>query len=274
MLAACNGLQEAIPMSRTNGSYQPPTPELLAAPERPQDDHRERNQWSGGTTARERQIAMISHELRNSLTVVRTAAKLLQRSPGMDGIESTCMLIERHAGHMGRHIEELLAHDRDGGVCQSLQFARADLRKFAGYAIDAISADCSRRGHLLSAELPAQPVWVYGDGARLEQLFANLLMNAAKYTPDGGRIAMTMEHADGWARVRIRDSGVGIAASVLPRIFGLFSQADKSLPSIEGGQGIGLAVVRNLVTQHGGSVNAISAGLGLGSEFTVSLPTL
>jgi signal transduction histidine kinase len=261
-------------MSRTNGSYQPRTPELLTDEHGGHDDHRERNQWSSGTSARERQVAMISHELRNSLMVVRTAAKLLQRSPAMDGIESTCMLIERHTGHMARHIEELLAHDRDDGVCQSLQFARADLRKFAGYAIDAVSADCSRRGHQLSIELPAHPVWVCGDGARLEQLFSNLLMNAAKYTPDGGKIAMTMEHVDGWARVRIRDSGLGIAPSVLPRIFGLFAQADRSSPSIEGGQGIGLAVVRNLVTQHGGSVNAISAGLGLGSEFTVSLPTI
>jgi two-component system, sensor histidine kinase len=259
-------------MSRTNGSHEPMTPDL-AAQEAGHDDHRERNQWSTGTNAREHQIAMISHELRTSLAVVRNATKLLQRAPGID-IVSTCMLIERHTGHMARHVEELLAHDRDDGVCQTLQLARADLRQFAGYAIDAIAADCRRRGHQLIVELPAQSVWVYGDGARLEQLFANLLMNAAKYTPDGGTIAMTMEHADGWARVRIRDSGVGIAASVLPRIFGLFAQADKSSPSIEGGQGIGLAVVRNLVTQHGGSVNASSAGLGLGSEFTVSLPTL
>jgi len=122
--------------------------------------------------------------------------------------------------------------------------------------------------------LPDEPLWVEVDSVRLEQVFSNLLINAAKYTPDGGDILLTMESLDQWVCIRIRDSGIGIEPAVLLRVFDMFSQADAAAPCAEGGSGIGLAVVRDLVEMHGGSVRAASAGLGLGSEFTVMLPAL
>jgi signal transduction histidine kinase len=120
--------------------------------------------------------------------------------------------------------------------------------------------------------LPADALWMHGDPSRLEQVFSNLLINAAKYTPDGGEIVLTMECGEGHASVCIRDSGIGIAPAVLPRVFDMFAQADATAQCAEGGSGIGLAVVRNLVELHGGSVHAASEGLGFGSQFTVQLP--
>jgi signal transduction histidine kinase len=108
----------------------------------------------------------------------------------------------------------------------------------------------------------------------MEQVFSNLLINAAKYTPDGGDIVLTMESLEKRASIVIRDSGIGIEPAVLLRVFDMFAQADASATSAEGGSGIGLAVVRDLVEMHGGTVRAASAGLGLGSEFTVLLPSI
>ncbi len=262
-------------MSRSNGSYHPLASELMVTEEAPHDDARKGNRPPDpAPAAREREIAIIAHEMRNSLAVVRGAAHLLKATGGADGLATARTLIERHAGHMVRHIEELLDQGRDSHSPTTLQFTRTDLRKYAGYAIDAVTHDVRRRAHELRVSLPAQPVWVYGDGERLEQAFANILMNAAKYTPDGGQIALVMEHADGWVNVRISDSGLGMTSALLPRIFDMYVQANHSASDIENGQGIGLAVVRDLVVQHGGSVKATSAGLGRGSELTVRLPTL
>jgi signal transduction histidine kinase len=110
------------------------------------------------------------------------------------------------------------------------------------------------------------------DGARLEQALSNLLINAAKYTPDGGDVSFTMERDHELAYVRVRDSGIGIEPAMLSRIFGMFVQVDSARPSSEGGSGIGLAVVRNIVELHGGTVQATSPGLGRGSEFNIALP--
>lgn len=218
------------------------------------------------------EVAIICHELRNSLAVVRGAARLLRSPAARDGIEARA-LIERHVGQMSRHIEDLLAPRRRDEPDQGLQLTWIDLRVIAGYAADAIAPDMARRGHHLTVKLPAEPTWAHVDGTRLEQAFANLLINAAKYTPDGGNIALTMEGGDERVYVRVRDSGVGIEPAMLSRIFGMFVQVDSTLPSSEGGRGIGLAVVRNIVERHGGSVNAGSPGLGLGSVFTIMLPS-
>jgi two-component system CheB/CheR fusion protein len=118
------------------------------------------------------------------------------------------------------------------------------------------------------------PIWIGADITRLEQVFSNLLNNAAKYTPDGGEIVVTMERAGTFASIRIRDSGIGIEPAVLLRVFDMFAQADAAAGCSEGGSGIGLAVVRDLVEMHGGTVRAASAGLGSGSEFTVLLPVM
>jgi len=222
-----------------------------------------------GTRADE--IAVISHELRNSLSVVRNAARLLRHPNGVEGAR---ILIERHVAQMTRHIDDLLDASRRDVRKRSLRRSHVDLRAIVEYAVSAIAPDLARRGHHLVVHLPGEPLWVEVDALRLEQVFTNLLINAAKYTPDGGEILLTMERLDTRASISIRDSGIGIEPAVLLRVFDMFAQADASAPCAEGGSGIGLAVVRDLVEMHGGSVHAASAGLGLGSEFTVLLPAL
>ncbi len=219
------------------------------------------------------QIAMISHELRNSLAVVRNATRILGL-PVAGTIEGARKLIDRHVVQMDRHIEDLLELSaRERGTAR-LRLSRLDLRVVARNVVDDISLDLARRGHRLSVNLPQQPIFVNADSARLEQVLSNLLMNASKYTPDGGDITLSIERCDEQARIRIRDSGIGMAPALLPRIFDLYAQADPAAPNAEGGHGIGLAVVRNLVELHGGTVKAASAGPGKGSEFTIVLPAL
>jgi signal transduction histidine kinase len=122
--------------------------------------------------------------------------------------------------------------------------------------------------------LPAEPIWLQGDSTRLEQVVVNLLNNAAKYTDEGGQISITVEQECGEAVLRVWDTGVGIAPELLPRIFDLFTQANRTLDRSQGGLGIGLSLVQKLVELHGGTVEAYSAGLGHGSEFLVRLPTI
>jgi signal transduction histidine kinase len=219
-------------------------------------------------------IAMISHELRNSLGVVRNAARLLRAQIGAADIERVRVLIERHVGQMSRHLEDL--HDPAALPLRThaLHLSYLDLRTVVRNAIEAIAPDCARRNHRLIVNLPADALWAHADAVRLEQVFSNLLINAAKYTPDGGEIVLTLERLAGRASVCIRDSGIGIALTQLTRIFELFVQVNSTAKLAEGGRGIGLAVVRELVEMHGGTVSALSSGLGSGSEFTVLLPAL
>jgi signal transduction histidine kinase len=246
--------------SLTNGHHMPCSPGIVV-PSRRSD-------------SRADEIAVISHELRNSLGVVRNAAKLLRSPVGASGIDNARVLIERHVGQMNRHVEDLLDAAHPGGRTKALRLSHADLRMIVEQSVNAIASDLTRRGHRLVVKLPADALWVHADTARLEQVFSNLLINAAKYTPDGGDIVVTMERQETHASICVRDSGIGIAPAVLLRVFDMFEQADAAAPCSEGGSGIGLAVVRNVVEMHGGSVRAASAGLGQGSEFTVLLPAL
>ncbi len=222
--------------------------------------------------ARAEEIAVICHELRNSLSVVRSAARLLRSSADSAALKTARSLIDRQVDQMSRHIDDLLRPSRRNGHSHGLQLADIDLRAIARNAIDDIGPEIARRGQRLAVSIPEQPIWAHADAARLEQAFSNLLINAAKYTPDGGDITLAMEPEGGLVRVRIRDSGIGIEPAMLSRIFGMFVQVNRALPSTEGGSGIGLAVVANVVELHGGIVKATSAGLGEGSEFTIVLP--
>ncbi len=219
-------------------------------------------------------IAMISHELRNSLGVVRNAARLLRLQAGADGVERARILIERHVVQMNRHVEHLLDPATVRRSRQAPQLSRVDLRTILEHAAEAISPDSARRNQRLFVRLPAEALWVNADAARLEQVFLNLLINATKYTPDGGQITLFMERLESHASIRIIDSGIGIAPAQLSRIFEMFVRLPSPTSDAEEGSGIGLAVVRNLVAMHGGTVRATSAGVGLGSEFAVLLPAL
>jgi signal transduction histidine kinase len=221
--------------------------------------------------ARSDDLAVICHELRNSLTIVRGAARLL-RSPGSTEMNTAGLVIERQVGHMSRHVDDLLEPLRRSRQEQGLLLSQVDLRVIVRHALNAIAADMAGRGHRLVTGIPAEPIWLRADAARLEQAFSNLLINAAKYTPDGGDIALSIEADGEIVRVRVRDSGIGIPPALLLRVFGMFVHGDVTPAGAARGHGIGLAVVRAVVEMHGGTVSAASEGAGRGSEFTVTLP--
>lgn len=217
------------------------------------------------------ELAVICHELRNSLTVVRGVARRL-RTPGNDDLNTACAVIDRHVGQMSGHIDDLLQPFRRTSRDAGMRLARVDLRVIARYALDSTAAGVARHRHRLQVELPAEPVWVDADGIRLEQALSNLLINAIKFTPDGGTIVFILERDAASARIRIRDSGIGIEPAMLSRVFEMFVQSGTTLAGREAGRGIGLAVVRAAVERHGGTVAAASAGSGQGSEFIITLP--
>jgi len=181
-------------------------------------------------------------------------------------------LIERQACQMTKLAADLLDVTRItcGGL--RLKRERVDLCVVVRAAIETLESDFHQRDHRVAATWPDAPVWLHADANRLEQVFVNLLANASKYTDAGGDLALSVQTSDGHAVVCIRDSGIGIAPNVLPYIFDLFVQADEATARSRSGLGIGLALVRMLAELHGGSVTAVSAGLGHGSEFTVRLP--
>lgn len=220
------------------------------------------------------EVAVISHELRNSLGVVSNATRLLKSPVDNARIERARTLIERHVAQMNRYIERLLDPEALNRRNDALQLSYVDLRTILENSAEAVAADCTRRSHRLVVNLPADALWVHADAARLEQVFLNLLINAAKFTPSGGEISLSLERLDKQACIHIRDSGIGIAPEQLSRIFEMSVQVDAMGLLTEGGRGIGLAVVRDLVEMHGGTVGVASPGLSFGSEFTVLLPVL
>jgi PAS domain S-box-containing protein len=220
-------------------------------------------------------LAMLGHELRNPLAPIRNAAHVLRLlSPADPNLRKARDIIERQVEHMTRLVDDLLDVSRITRGIVTLRKVRVELASVVCQAVETSRHLIEARGHNLTVELAERPVWLDGDATRLAQVFSNLLNNASKYTPDGGHIRLTIEVGPGEAVVRVRDNGVGIAADLLPRLFDLFAQGDRSLARSEGGLGIGLSMVKSLVEMHGGSVLARSDGPGLGSEFIVRLPTL
>ena len=222
---------------------------------------------------RDHRAAVVCHELRNSVAVVRGATRLLSSSLSSEELNKLRLTIDRQLDQIARHVDDLASPQLRDGPDLGLHLSKFDLRVIAGNALDAIAPELAKRRHQLTVKLPPDPVWMWADGARLEQAIANLLINAVKYTSDGGRITLAMDRGHQLACVRVADSGVGRDPAMLPRIVGMFFQVGSGLPSLRDGSGIGLAVVKEVVEFHGGSVTATSAGLGLGSEFIVVLPT-
>jgi signal transduction histidine kinase len=218
-------------------------------------------------------MTVFSHELRNSLGAIRSAAHIMRMDTSADpSTVKARMLIERQVGQMMRLVEDLLDAQRVRSGQLRLQWERIDLRVLAAHAAQTVEFTMQQRNHRMTTSFPDMPVWLQADPARLEQVFVNLLLNAAKYADAGGNVGLVVEQEEDEAIVRIRDSGIGIAPDVLPHIFELFVQADPSSRRADAGLGIGLALVRSLVERHGGRVTAESAGPGHGSEFTVRLP--
>ena len=219
-------------------------------------------------------LAMLAHELRNPLAPIRNTLEVIRLSDDPNAIEHARAMAQHQVGHMARLIDDLLDVSRITRGKIQLRKQPLDLATAVANAVAATRPQIEARGHRLELAIPPDPILVEWDPTRLEQVFANLLNNAAKYTETGGLIRLEAIPQGDEVVLRVRDSGIGIAPEMLPRVFDLFAQADRALVRSEGGLGIGLTLVRNLVERHGGSVSAHSAGLGQGSEFVVRLPTL
>ena len=220
-------------------------------------------------------LAVLAHELRNPLAPIRNAVSLMQ----MDGLSDSMKdwyrtVIDRQVTHMTRLVDDLLDASRITSGKIILERKPVPVALVVETAADSSRPSIDARKHTLDIDLPAEPLQVDGDPVRLSQVVLNLLNNAAKYTPEEGKIRLAVEKIGGQVLIRVMDTGIGIPADLLPRVFDLFTQGDRSLDRSEGGLGIGLTLVRRLVEMHGGSVEAYSEGPGLGSEFLVRLPLL
>ena len=219
-------------------------------------------------------LAMLSHELRNPLAPITNAVQLLALQKQEDKLQHQARtIIERQVGQLTRLIDDLLEVSRITTGRIHLQLERVGLNGVVERGVETTRPLMDQHRHELTVSLTSQPIWVYADPARLEQVVVNLLTNAAKYTHDGGTIAIVVQREGDEAVLRVRDSGVGIAPELLPHIFDLFTQAERSLDRSQGGLGIGLCLVQRLVELHGGRVE-VSSALGQGSEFGVHLPIM
>jgi PAS domain S-box-containing protein len=221
-------------------------------------------------------LAMLAHELRNPLSPILNALEILRlRGEDPAARERALTLARRQARHMARLVDDLLDVSRITRGKIELRKERMELSALVAHAVESSRGLLEARGHELSVSLPDEPVWLEADPARMEQVLANLLNNAAKYTEPGGKVQVLVERAaKGEAVIRVRDTGAGIPRDMLGKVFDLFSQVDRSLDRSQGGLGIGLTLVRSLVGLHGGTVRALSEGPGLGTELVVRLPVL
>lgn len=217
--------------------------------------------------------AMLAHELRNPIGAISNALLLLE---GVDATDPSATryrgIASRQMQHVVRLLDDLLDVSRITRGRVALRLSCVSLSAIVEEAAHVSGPGMERRRHRLTVDLPDDPLWVHGDVDRLNQVLRNLLDNAAKYTPEGGDIRIRARREGETAVVSVRDDGAGIPADLLPRIFDLFTQADRSLDRAEGGMGIGLSLVTNLVQMHGGTVEALSDGPGRGSEFIIRIP--
>jgi PAS domain S-box-containing protein len=217
-------------------------------------------------------LAMLAHELRNPLAPLRNALGVLAMrftDPDLDKVRG---MMERQVEHLVRMVDDLLDVSRIMRGRIELRNEPVELTAIIARAVETARPAIDARGHELKVSFPSERVWIRGDLVRLAQIFANLLGNAAKYTERAGTISLSAESEDARVVISVRDSGIGIAPELLPLIFDLFVQGDRSIARSQGGLGIGLTLVRRLVELHGGTIRAASAGPGRGSEFVVQLP--
>ena len=220
-------------------------------------------------------LAVLAHELRNPLAPIRNASELLSRSETLDPkTRAIGDLLARQVGQLTRLVDDLLDMSRITQDRIELQREPLELGDAIGLAIESVQPLLSKKRQEVVRVASEAPLHVEGDLARIVQVLVNLLTNAHKYSPAGGRIEVALRREDGTAVIDVSDEGVGISAEMLPRVFDLFVQADRGLDRSQGGLGIGLSVAHRLVQMHGGEIEATSEGLGHGSTFRVRLPLI
>jgi PAS domain S-box-containing protein len=218
-------------------------------------------------------LSMLAHELRNPLTPIRNAAEVLSTlAQGNQQLTQISSVLRRQTHKMARLIDDLLDMARITHGKVKLERTHVSVRDVAGQAADAVRALLAGRGQSLALDLPSETLWVLGDALRLEQVLINLLSNAGKFGADGDRIEITVRADEREIEIMVRDHGVGIPADLLPQVFDLFTQGERTPDRQQGGLGIGLSLVRSLIELHGGSVEAASDGPGKGACFTLRLP--
>ncbi len=219
-------------------------------------------------------LATLAHELRNPLAPLRSGLEVLNivRDPAI--IVETRQMMDRQLSHMVRLIDDLLDASRITNDKLTLRRERVSLRSVVETAVEASRPIIDAAGHVVRLALPEEPLWLDADPTRLAQVVSNLLTNAAKYTPQGGRIELAAASEGREVILRVTDTGLGIPPAMLTEVFEMFAQVNRTLERSQGGLGIGLALVKRLVELHGGTIIADSSGLGRGTTFTVRLPAV
>jgi PAS domain S-box-containing protein len=223
---------------------------------------------------KDRFLALLAHEMRGPLAPLSSALQLLALH--MDEpqvVRQSSTMMARQLTQLVRLVDDLLDLARAQNAQIPLKLGLLDLETAVRAAVEAAQPLITSHGHQLTVSIPANTMMVDGDAGRLTQVFANLLINAAKFTHNGGQICVSIERDADWALVRVRDSGIGIRRDMLARVFGAYVQAEGGSAASTAGLGLGLALVRHLIELHGGTVNAYSEGPGRGSEFVVRLPS-
>jgi CheY-like chemotaxis protein len=222
--------------------------------------------------AKDRFLAMLGHELRNPLAPIVNGLEILRQRGGSAEAQQLYEMMSHQLRHMARLLDDLLDMSRVQHGTIAMQFERVNLVDVARHAAEACRSLLDERQHRFRLDLPDAPCWIDGDPTRLEQIIANLLVNAARYTPPGGELGLSLHREDGDALLCVRDNGIGIRRELLAQIFEPFRQADRVAGNAQHGLGIGLTLAKKLAELHGGSIRASSEGNGLGSEFLVRLP--
>jgi signal transduction histidine kinase len=218
-------------------------------------------------------LAILSHELRGPLSATGLAAQVLSAPPVPEARAAQLgQVIMRQVGHMTRLVEDLLDASRVSRGLVILEQTPVDLCAVVQDALEQVGPFIRGKSHEIVASMPSGQCWIQGDRTRLVQVVCNLLSNAARYTPDGGHIALSLAVEESTTIFAITDDGIGLSPDLLPHLFDLYVQAERSSDGKNGGLGLGLALVKSLVEAHGGTVAAASEGRGLGSTFSVRLP--
>jgi len=234
--------------------------------------HQQRD-WRDADRRKDEFLATLAHELRNPLAPIRQAA-LISKAPGATDAQKRWShdVIDRQVQHMSLLLDDLLDISRVTRGTLALRMQTTELSSVIDSAVETARPTIDAKRHVLSVEVPAEPIQFTADPLRVAQVLSNLLTNAAKYTDPEGQIRLSAGCEGTDVVIRVKDSGIGISAAALPRVFNMFSQVHSTTDRSEGGLGIGLALAQGLIELHGGTIAANSEGLGCGSEFTVRLP--
>jgi signal transduction histidine kinase len=219
-------------------------------------------------------VATLAHELRNPLGTLQMTLYVLRHNAQFQSpdVLKHLAVMTRQTAQMNALVQDLLDVARVGEGKVELKLSPTNINEIVSQAVEMTGAEISAKHHEVDISLHVEPLWVQADATRLKQVLSNLMQNAARYSAERGRITVSVSRAEANAVVEVADRGIGIAAHLLPHVFGLFVQGERAADAPSAGLGIGLALVQRLVQEHGGTVTAASAGLGHGSCFTVTLP--